>query len=228
MIKEKPILTIRREFPRPDPALVDALRGAMAGHVVDSMSGRGALDYRIKPIEADRSSICGVALTVKAAPGDNMAVNGALDVAKPGDIVICATDSFVETAVVGDLLLGMLKNAGAAAFVTDGVVRDLKDVRGVGLPVFAMGVNPNSPTGGGTGSVGLPIMIGGVHVEPGDVIIGDEDGVVVVPQADLPQVLETIKEVRALEAEAEAKVKAGQNRSPKFTALQEAGKVLEI
>jgi len=228
MIKEKPILTIRREFPRPDPALVDALRGAMTGHVVDSMSGRGALDYRIKPIEAARSSICGVALTVKAAPGDNMAVNGALDVAKPGDIVVCATDSFVETAVVGDLLLGMLKNAGAAAFVTDGLVRDLKDVRGVGLPVFAMGANPNSPTGGGTGSVGLPIMIGGVHVEPGDVIIGDEDGVVVVPQADLPQVLETIKEVRALEAEAEAKVKAGQNRSPKFTALQEAGKVLEI
>lgn len=228
MIKEKPILTIRREFPRPDPALVEALRGAMTGHVVDSMSGRGALDYRIKPIEADRSSICGVALTVKAAPGDNMAVNGALDVAKPGDIVVCATDSFVDTAVVGDLLLGMLKNAGAAAFVTDGLIRDLKDVRGVGLPVFAMGVNPNSPTGGGTGSVGLPIMIGGVHVEPGDIIIGDEDGVVVVPQADLPQVLETIKEVRALEAEAEAKVKAGQNRSPKFTALQEAGKVLEI
>ena len=228
MIKEKPILTIRREFPRPDPALVDALRGAMTGHVVDSMSGRGALDYRIKPIEAARSAICGTALTVKAAPGDNMAVNGALDVAKPGDIVVCATDSFVETAVVGDLLLGMLKNAGAAAFVTDGLIRDLKDVRGVELPVFAMGVNPNSPTGGGTGSVGLPIMIGGVHVEPGDVIIGDEDGVVVVPQADLPHVLETIKEVRALEAEAEAKVKAGQDRSPKFTALQEAGKVLEI
>lgn len=228
MIKEKPILTIRRGFPRPDPALVDALRGAMTGHVVDSMSGRGAMDYRIKPIEPARSAICGVALTVKAAPGDNMAVNGALDVAQPGDIIVCATDSFTDTAVVGDLLLGMMKNAGAAAFVTDGLIRDLIGVRGVGFPVFAMGVNPNSPTGGGTGSVGLPVVVGGVHVEPGDVIIGDEDGIVVVPQGDLPQVLETIQEVRALEAEAEAKVKAGQNRSPKFTALQEAGKVLEI
>ncbi|WP_425403056.1 RraA family protein [Hwanghaeella sp.] len=228
MIKEKPIVTIRRGFDRPDPALVDALRGAMTGHVVDSMSGRGALDYRIKPIEVSRSAICGTALTVKAAPGDNMAVNAALDVAKPGDIIVCATDSFVETAVVGDLLLGMMKNVGAGAFVTDGLIRDLIGVRGVGLPVFAMGVTPNSPTGGGTGTVGLPIMIGGVHVSPGDVIVGDEDGVVVVPQAELSQVIETLKEVRALEAEAEAKVKAGQDRSPKFTALQEAGKVLEI
>jgi len=228
MIKEKPVITIRRGFARPDSALVDALRGAMTGHVVDSMSGRGALDYRIKPIQPELSTICGTALTVKAAPGDNMAVNAALDVAKPGDIIVCATDSFVETAVVGDLLLGMMKNTGATGFVTDGLIRDLTGIRGVGLPCFAMGVNPNSPTGGGTGTVGLPIMIGGVHVESGDVIIGDEDGVVVVPQADLAKVIETLAEVRALEAEAEAKVKAGQNRSPKFTALQEAGKVLEI
>ncbi len=228
MIKERPIITIRRDFARPDSALVDALRGAMTGHVVDSMSGRGALDYRIKPIQPELSAICGTALTVKAAPGDNMAVNAALDVAKPGDIIVCATDSFVETAVVGDLLLGMMKNTGAAGFVTDGLVRDLTGIRGVGFPCFAMGVNPNSPTGGGTGTVGLPIILGGVHVESGDVIVGDEDGVVVVPQADLAKMIETLAEVRALEAEAEAKVKAGQNRSPKFTALQEAGKVLEI
>ena len=138
MIKEKPILTIRRGFERPDPGLVDALSGAMTGHVVDSMSGRGSLDYRIKPIDAAGCQICGTALTVKAAPGDNLAVHAALDVAQPGDVIVCATDAFVDTAVVGDLILGMLKNKGAAAFVTDGLIRDLTGVRGVGLPVFAL------------------------------------------------------------------------------------------
>ncbi len=209
MIKEPPLLTINRNFQRPDSAIIDALKGSMTGHIVDAQYGRGALDYRIKPIEAEKHAICGAALTVKAAPGDNLAALAALDLAQPGDVVVIATDAFLGTAVIGDLVVGMMANKGVTGVVTDGLVRDLVGLRGIPTPVFARGISPNSPTGGGLGSVGLPIVIGDVSIESGDLVIGDEDGIVVVPQADIPNVRAALKEVKTLETDLEAKVKNG-------------------
>ena len=85
--------------------------------------------------------------------------------------------------MIGDLLLGMMKNRGVVAFVTDGFVRDIPGLRAVGLPCFAAGVTPNSPVRSGPGTVGLPTVVGGVAVGPGDIVVGDQDGVVVVPFA---------------------------------------------
>ena len=93
--------------------------------------------------------------------------------------------------MTGDLLIGVARNRGAAGFVTDGLVRDLDDLETIGLPIYAMGVTPNSPQRRGPGSVGLPIVCGGVSVASGDVVVGDRDGVVVVPRARISETLES-------------------------------------
>jgi 4-hydroxy-4-methyl-2-oxoglutarate aldolase len=102
-----------------------------------------------------------------------------------------------------------MKNRGVVAFVTDGYVRDAAGIRAVGLSCYAAGVSPNSPAKNGPGTVGLPIVVGGVAVQPGDIVAGDEDGVVVVPQARIADVIARLAAVRAAEAKLEARVKAG-------------------
>ena len=209
MIKDPPLLTIRRDFPRPAARDVAAFAGVPTGYAIDAMGGRGALDYRIKPLAPADRVMVGVAVTCQCGPADNLALFGALAAAGPGDILVAATDSFTATSVTGDLLLGMAKNRGVAGFVTDGLVRDLVGVLGVGLPVYCAGVTPNSPVRNGPGTVGLPVVVGGTAVESGDLVLGDRDGVVIVPRGQIGQVLERLADVRAAEAALEAKVKAG-------------------
>ncbi len=228
MIEEPPLLTVSRIFNRPDPADVALFEEALTGHVVDSMTGRGALDPLIKPINPAQTQLCGVAVTVQAQPGDNLGVHAATDLVQPGDVVIVATDSYRETAVIGDLLGGMLKNGGAVGFVTDGHVRDLQGLLDLDMPIFAAGLNPNSPTGVGPGKAGLPIIVGGVAVSSGDLLIGDRDGVVVVPQASIKQTAARLAQVREIEAGVEAKVKAGLKQSAKYQAIKEKGLVSEV
>lgn len=228
MITDPPILTIRRNFPRPDAALVAAFAGVPTGHVVDAMNGRGALDYRIKPLAPGSQITVGVALTCDNGPSDNLAVFGALDAAKPGDIIVAATDGFMGTAIIGDLLLGMLKNRGVAAFVTDGLVRDLPGLLAVGLPCFCAGLTPNSPVRNGPGSVGEPIIAGGVLVESGDIVVADQDGVVIVPRGRAAQVIERLAGVRAAEAALEAKVKAGLEVPDFIEPLLRSDRVIEL
>jgi len=209
MIEDPPLLNLRSEFARPAPAQLAALLGVPTGYVVDAMGGRGALDYRIKPLAPLPRPLVGTAMTCHCGPADNLALFGALAVAKPGDILVAATDGFTGTAVTGDLLLGMAKNRGIAGLVTDGLARDMAGILAVGLPLFCAGLTPNSPVRNGPGTVGLPVVLGGVTVEAGDVIVADNDGVVVIPLARAADVLAQLDAVRAAEAALEAKVKAG-------------------
>ncbi|MGO4722612.1 MULTISPECIES: RraA family protein [unclassified Inquilinus] len=209
MIDDPPLLTIRRRFARPDPTLVDALRGVQTGFVVDGMDGSGALHHRIKPIDPALAGFVGVAVTCDCGPADNLALFAALDIAGPGDVLVCATNAYEGTAVVGDLMAGMARNKGVVALVTDGLVRDQIGLRQVGLPVFAAGVTPNSPARQGPGAAGLPIMVGGVSVASGDVLVGDLDGVVVIPRERLAAVVERLVVIREKEAALDAAVRGG-------------------
>lgn len=228
MIKDPPLLRIDRKFRRPKAKLVDAFRNAMTGPVVDAMGGGNALDYRIKPLDTKRAVFCGVALTCDAGPADNLALFGALDVAKPGDILFAATAGHLGCAVTGDLLLGMAKNCGVAGFVTDGAVRDVAGITALEIPCFAAGVSPNSPARNGPGTVGLPIVLGGVPVASGDIVVADADGVVIVPLKRAEEVLESLSGVRKAEAALEAKVKAGLKLPDFIKALFEQGRVEEL
>ncbi len=212
MLEVPPILTIQRNFERPDPDKVAKLVGALTGNVADCLGGRASLDPMIKPLVGCPESmraLVGPVITCQCAPSDHLGVMAALAEAKPGDVILAANEGYTGTAVMGDLMLGMARNRGLAGLVTDGPVRDVAGVFAVGLPVFCTGINPDSPLGIGPGSVGLPVSIGGSIVHPGDIAVADSDGVVIVPQGKLDMVIDKLAEVRAAEAEMEAKVAAG-------------------
>ena len=163
MIDEAPILRVRRNFPRPPADLLAQFAGVPAGFIVDAMGGSGCLDYRIKPLVPSDRPMLGVAMTCHAGPSDNLALIGALEAAQAGDILVAATENFTGAAITGDLVLGMARNRGVVGFVTDGLVRDLVGVLGVGLPVYCAGLTANSPARSGPGTVGLPVILGGLR-----------------------------------------------------------------
>ena len=209
MIDDPPLVRLKRRVPRPTAEQLGALRGTPTGHIVDALHGRASLGPEVKPVAPDRAAFCGVALTIHAGPADNLAVFAALPLIQTADVLVVATDGYKETAVVGDLVLGMAKNLGAVAFVTDGCVRDVPGIRDVGLPCFAAGVVPNSPVKNGPGTINLPIVLSGQTVQAGDVIMGDTDGVVVVPFARIDEVIVGLERIRAAEAAFLARVDAG-------------------
>ena len=207
MIDDPPLLTIKAGFQRPSEAQLQAFAGVSTGVVVDCLGGRGAVP--IKPVNSQQTVFSGVALTCDCGPADNFAVFAALKIAQPGDVIAVATGAYRPTAVIGDMVLGMAKNCGVNALVTDGFVRDTDGICAVGLPCFAAGVTPNSPARNGPGSAGLPVVFDDVVINSGDIIVGDADGIVVVPFERIDEVLAALPQVLEAEAALEAKVKGG-------------------
>ena len=209
MIVDPPLLTVRRRFPRPATKRLRALAGVQTGHLVDAMEGRGALDASIKPINRDHAIFVGTALTCECGPSDNLAILGALAIAQPGDAIVAAGDAFAGTAIIGDNVAMMARNRGIAALVADGMVRDSPGIIEAKLPVFARGVTPNSCVRSGPGRIGLPIICGGVAIDAGDVVVGDVDGVVVVPRGMLDTVVRRLADVLAAERTLQARIADG-------------------
>jgi 4-hydroxy-4-methyl-2-oxoglutarate aldolase len=228
MIKDPPLLTIRRGFARPSPEQISALANVPTGHVVDALGGRGALDYRIKPLGPVSAVMVGTAITCHCGPADNLALFAALATAQPGDVLVAATDGCTTTSVCGDLLMGMARNRRISGLVTDGLVRDLAGILGVGLPVYCAGLSPNSPARSGPGSVGLPVVIGGMAIEAGDLIVADNDGVVAIRSSEIKMVIEQIADVRAAETSLEAKVKGGLEVPDFIQNILASGRIREI
>lgn len=212
MIEEPPILTIKRAARRPGAAQIAAFQGVPTGFVVDALYGAGALSSDIQPIGAGRDLRCvaaGPALTADCGPADILATLASLKFIRPGDIVVAAFAGHQGCAAAGDRLVGMMKNNGAAGFVTDGPMRDYDGVVGVGLPVWCTGLTPASPFAKGPGAVGQAIQIGGREVETGDMIVADRDGVVVVPFEKIDEVIVMLAQVKELETALDAEVAEG-------------------
>ena len=165
MIKDPPLLTVRRNFPRPSEAVLRALRSVPTGFIVDCMNGRGALDYLIKPLDSNNCKFVAPVVTCHPGPGDNLAVFAALEIAQRGDAIFIATDTFTKTAVAGDNMMAMGRNRGVVGFVTDGLMRDIDGILPVGLPAFCRGITPNSCTRNGPGTAGMPVVMGGICVD---------------------------------------------------------------
>jgi 4-hydroxy-4-methyl-2-oxoglutarate aldolase len=219
MIEEPPPLVFAAAIERPPAELVEGFRGASTSFIVDAMGGSGALDWRIRPIVGN--SLFGVALTCDCGPNDNLALIAACGESQPGDVLVAATGGFAGAAVTGDLLLGVARNRGVVGLVTDGLVRDLADLEALNLPVYAMGVSPNSPGKRGPGAVGLPIICGGCAIAAGDVVVGDRDGIVVVPRARLAETLANFVQVKAAEAALLKRVRAGLTDLPVAVAARQ-------
>jgi regulator of RNase E activity RraA len=206
-----PGFRIRRSIERPDPAVVAGLRAFDTPAISDLMNRLYSMEIGIRPMTDEHLQLCGPACTVKVYPGDNLMVHKSLDIAQPGDVVVIDTSGSHMTAVLGDLVSTKARHRGIAGFLVDGLIRDLPGIQGLGdFPVFARGVTPIGPLHRGPGEINYPVSAGGLVVSPGDVIVGDANGVVVVPREIAPELLDRLKRQAATEADYTAAVARGQ------------------
>jgi regulator of RNase E activity RraA len=178
-----PGFRIGTDVTRPDPEIIAGFAEFDTPAISDRMNRLYTMAPGIHNLTDERLRIVGPACTVKVYPGDNLMVHKALDVAQPGDVVVVDTSASTMTAVLGDLVSTKARHRGLAGFVVDGLVRDLPAIRALGdFPVYARGVTPTGPLHRGPGEINYPVCAGGLVVEPGDIIVGDMIGVVVIPQ----------------------------------------------
>jgi len=192
-----------RILPAPEPAPVDLVRAFAqhcSSHLADSMSHLQAASGAIRPWHRSRGTLCGPALTVRAAPGDNLLVQKAVDMARRSDVIVVDVGGFTDQAVVGELMSRWALWRGVAGFVVDGAIRDLDYISAADMPVYARASTPRGPSRVGPGEINVPVSIGGMVVHPGDLIVGDSDGVVAVPLADAQAVLKDAQTLRDREA----------------------------
>lgn len=224
-----PGFRIRQDFERPPTEIVDGLAGFETPNISDLMNRLYTMVPAIRVMTDPELGIAGPACTVKVYPGDNLMVHKVLDVAKPGDVVVIDAGGSTMTAVLGDLISTKARHRGIAGFVIDGLMRDLPAVRALGdFPVFARGVTPIGPLHRGPGEINHPISAGGIVVHPGDVIVGDLNGVVVVPRGIAADLLERLRDRQARESDYVAAVARGEfSNAWVDTALAQAGLVDE-
>ena len=184
-----------------DPELVGAFRGISTTIVSDCLGGCvGAVG--LEPFHGDPLlTLCGVALTVRVRPGDNLMVHKALTLAQPGDVLVIDGSGETSHALVGGLMRLAALARGVAGFVLDGAIRDVAEWAEGELPVFARGHSHRRPGKDGPGEINVPIACAGLAVAPGDLVLGDADGVIAVAPGRLPQLLGEVRAKGALEEE---------------------------
>jgi RraA family protein len=177
-----PGFRIRMDFPRLDAALMAEFKDFATPDISDLLNRLYAVDPAIARLTAPHHCLCGPACTVKLFPGDNLMVHKVLDVAKPGDVVVIDSGRSSSNAVLGDLVSTKAKHRKIAGFLVDGLIRDLPGILELDFPVFARGTTAIGPMHRGPGEINYPISFGGVVVNPGDLVVADGAGVVVVPR----------------------------------------------
>ena len=176
-------------------------------NVSDSMWRLTAGGSRLRPMHKS-GQMAGPALTVKSRPGDNLMLHKAIDMAEPGDIIVCDAGGDLTNSLMGELMLAHAMKRGVGGFVLDGAVRDVEAFLDVNLPVFAAGVSHRGPYKDGPGEINVSVAIDGMVIEPGDLVIGDWDGVLSIPLDDVDSILKKTNEKQAAEAVDMAKIEA--------------------
>lgn len=173
--------------------------------ISDAMEGLNNLDSAIKPLK-EEYRIAGRALTVKMPVGDNLAVLKAMRNAQPGDVVVIDAKGDTYRAIAGDFVIGMAQTLGIQGFVVDGVIRDIQGIKKLDFPVFCKGTAVAASGKAGVGEINVPISCGGVSINPGDIIVGDADGVVVIPQSKEQKILRKAQDKLEKDIKREAKI----------------------
>src|SRR5436190_15439181 len=173
---------------RPDPRLVAELGKMVTPHLSDSMERLYAGGPQLRPMHKG-GKLAGPAYTVKTTPGDNLLVHKALDTAQKGDVIVVDAGGFLDNAIIGELMMSRARQRGVAGLVIWGAIRDSAEIGAGNYPVFAAGVTHRGPYKNGPGEINVPIVIGGLAINPGDIIVGDADGLVAVPQESAERIL---------------------------------------
>jgi 4-hydroxy-4-methyl-2-oxoglutarate aldolase len=198
-----------RNIARPDDELVDFFDKQTAADVHEAMGKQGAMTAEIGPV-AGPPSLCGPAVTAHLPPGDNTMVHAAASVAHSGDVLVFETGN-TETASWGESATRNALRIGLEGVVSDGNVRDVTAIDGLGLPVFSRAVSQRGARKEGQGAVNVPVSVGGTVVRPGDIVVGDADGVTVVPQESAEHVQNATEAKRDAEGELREKIANGES-----------------
>jgi len=208
---------------RPDAKLVAELGKMVTPHLSDSMERLYAGGPQLRPMHKG-GKLAGPAYTVKTTPGDNLLVHKALDAAKPGDVIVVDAGGVLENAIIGELMMSRARQRGVAGIVIWGAIRDSAEIAAGNYPVYASGVTHRGPYKNGPGEINVPINMGGMAVNPGDIIVGDADGLVAIPQDQAERVLASAKSILEKETAAMKQIVAGTvDRSWVDKALREKG-----
>lgn len=181
----------------------------LASSVISDVTGRQVGTVGLRPVNRSPVSVCGNALTVKVRAGDNLLIYKALDMLQPGDVLVVDGEGDITRALAGEILMRFARARGAVGFVIDGAVRDVEAFEEQRFPCWSRGVSLRGPFKDGPGAVNVPIAVGGMVVHPGDVIVGDSDGVVAVPADEAPQVARLAREKAEAERAMMAEIAAG-------------------
>ena len=191
--------------PRPAPTVSDALlarfQGFQVANVSDAMS-RTTGTSALKPFHRRSGAMAGRALTVRTRPGDNLMVHHAIDTCEPGDVLVVDAGGVGPNAIIGEIMLALLIARGAAGIVIDGLIRDSDTIGQHSLPVYARGVSHRGPYKDGPGELHVPVSIDGMVVRPGDIVIGDGDGLLAVPPAEAEDIAGRVEAIERVEADA--------------------------
>lgn len=190
--------------------MVEAFSLLPVANVSDAMARMTAAGPTLRPMHAS-GRMAGVALTVKSRPGDNLMLHKAIDMAVPGDVIVVDAGGDLSNALMGELMLAYAVKKGVSGFVLNAAIRDLDAFVSTNLPTYAAGVTHRGPYKDGPGEINVPISIGGMVIEPGDVMIGDSDGVLCVPLADADDVLARTQAKQDAETKQMQAIVAGTN-----------------
>jgi len=192
-----PGFRIFTQIKRPSPSLIVAFEGIPVANISDNMGRLASMSAVIKPY--GRPRLLGVAITVKAPVGDNLMFHRAIDLAEPGDVIVVDGQGDMNHSLCGEIMMRYAKKKGIAGFVIDGCIRDVEGLRELDFPVYARGVTPKGPYKNGPGEINVPVVCGGQAVLPGDILVGDGDGIVVIRPEDAEWVLTKAREHNAME-----------------------------
>lgn len=176
---------------RPDKELVEGFRGLPVANIADEMNRFFCVDARIKPY--NDKPLLGPAFTVKTRVADNLMLHKALELAQPGDVIIVDAQGDLANSITGEIMMTQAAVNGLAGVVIDGAIRDSEAMKDLDMAVFAAGVTPKGPYKDGPGEINVPVTCGGVVVNPGDIVVGDADGIVIISPEDAPIILEKSK-----------------------------------
>jgi 4-hydroxy-4-methyl-2-oxoglutarate aldolase len=204
---------IRRDFDRVAPSIVGQASTFPASVLADVAGRRGTLDGRIAPI-SHSTRVAGPAFTVEVRPGDNLMIHAAIALAQPGDVIVVDGKGDRTCALMGAIMMTACKTLGIAGVVLDGSHRDTEEILALGFPVYSVGANPNGPTKNVPGRINWPISCGGVAVNPGDLVVGDGDGVVIVEREKAESLLQLAAKKIGEERTRIADIVAGRNIRP--------------
>lgn len=217
-----------RDFERVSPEVIKEAAQFASSILADVAGRRGALNGRIAPLSSSMK-FAGPALTVEVRPGDNLMIHAAMALAKPGDVIVVDGKGDLSCALMGEIMSQQCVALGVAAVVIDGAVRDSEAIRELGLPMYAAGLNPNGPTKSVSGRLNHPISIGGVTVNPGDLVVGDADGVTVIEREKSAAMMPLAVEKVAAETKRINDIKSRRQLRPGWLdgALRAAGVIRE-